>query len=85
MREAAPKPTTSEAPPFARDDGGGVDIGAYERQTVATLPSTIVVTTLDDELDANPLGDLDDLSVFAKPWDWPTAASAPTRSRSLRR
>ena len=63
MREAAPEPTTSEAPPFARDDGGGVDIGAYERQTVATLPSPLVVTTLDDELDANPLDDLDDVSL----------------------
>ncbi len=49
--------------PFARDDGGGVDIGAYERQTVATLPSPLVVTTLDDELDADPLGDPDDVSL----------------------
>ena len=41
----------------------GTDIGAYERQTVATLPSPLVVTTLDDELDANPLDDLDDVSL----------------------
>ena len=57
------EPNDQRGAPFLRDDGGGVDIGAYERQTVATLPSPLVVTTLDDELDANPLGDLGDVSL----------------------
>ncbi len=35
--------------PFGRDDGGGVDIGSYERQSLAS--SFFVVTTTADELD----------------------------------
>ncbi len=37
--------------PFRRDDGGGVDIGAYERQQVA--PPHFVVTTSSDIVDPN--------------------------------
>ena len=45
--------------PFERNDGGGVDMGSYERQTLS-LPTPLVVTTLLDEIDTNPLngGDL---------------------------
>ena len=35
--------------PFTRNDGGGIDMGAYERQTFAA--SSFVVTTATDELD----------------------------------
>ena len=37
--------------PFVRNFGGGVDIGAYERQTVAGL--SLVVDTTSDESDGD--------------------------------
>ena len=40
-----------------------VDIGAIERQPIANLPPQLIVTTLDDELDLDPLSQLDDLSL----------------------
>ena len=43
--------------PFLRNDGGGVDIGAYERQTVAGL--SLIVDTISDESDGDySAGDL---------------------------
>ncbi len=48
--------------PFVRIADNTVDMGAYERQ-VLVLPSPLVVTTLDDELDAVTLDDLSDLSL----------------------
>ncbi len=47
--------------PFVRKNGP-IDMGSYERQTL-TLPSPLVVTTLDDESDLNPLSNLNDVSL----------------------
>ncbi|MEM6384371.1 MAG: calcium-binding protein [Pseudomonadota bacterium] len=42
---------TSDARGVSRESGAGADIGAFELQIVASPPSILVVTTLDDELD----------------------------------
>jgi CSLREA domain-containing protein len=65
-----PLPVDQRGRPFGRFEDGisdgsftsAMDMGAYERQAVRGLPSPLVVTTVDDELDENPLGDLSDLS-----------------------
>ena len=45
--------------PFNRDDGDGVDVGAFERQTAAGLPDPLIVDTAVDDLDGDySLGDL---------------------------
>ena len=49
--------TDQRGAPFLRNSGGGVDIGAYERQTVASL--NLVVDTAADESDGDySAGDL---------------------------
>jgi CSLREA domain-containing protein len=48
---------------FNRIRFDGLDKGAVEFQPLATLPFPLVVTTADDELDADPLADKNDLSL----------------------
>lgn len=49
--------------PFARNDGNGVDMGAYERQTVHHLSHPLIVTTLTDRRDIVRGNLLDSLSL----------------------
>ncbi len=48
---ASTEPLDQRGAPFLRDDGNGVDIGAYERQTVVSL--SLVVDTTADENDGD--------------------------------
>ncbi len=48
---------------FERVQFGKLDIGAYEIQPLTNVPSLMFVTTADDELDPDPLANLNDLSL----------------------
>ncbi|TWT95439.1 choice-of-anchor Q domain-containing protein [Neorhodopirellula pilleata] len=56
-------PISSDQRGVPRIQLGAVDIGAFELTAIADLASPLVVTTLDDELDADLTGDLSDLSL----------------------
>ena len=48
---------------FSRINNSTIDIGAFESQMISGVPETLIVTTADDEFDADRISDLSDLSL----------------------